>query len=81
MTRRQYTTKNGAQWAPLFTKEFERACFDGVTGFCLACGADTDGVEPDARRYQCRECEQFKVYGLEELLVMGLVKEENEHGS
>lgn len=39
-------------------------------GFCLACGADAYGVEPDARQYECDECGKEKVYGAEELLLM-----------
>lgn len=39
-------------------------------GFCLACGAEAYGVEPDARRYECDECGKEKVYGAEELLMM-----------
>jgi hypothetical protein len=26
---------------------------DDNLGFCVACGEETDGVEPDARRYTC----------------------------
>ena len=37
-------------------------------GFCLACGAEAYGVEPDARRYTCEECGEAQVYGAEELL-------------
>jgi hypothetical protein len=43
---------------------------DAYLGFCLACGAEHDGVEPDARRYRCTECGLHKVYGAEELLMM-----------
>lgn len=38
-------------------------------GFCLFCGADADGVEPDAERYVCDECEMPGVYGAEELMI------------
>ncbi|HXI58321.1 MAG TPA: hypothetical protein VN903_15020 [Polyangia bacterium] len=41
-------------------------------GFCLACGADAEGVEPDARRYECETCGAREVYGAEELLMMGV---------
>jgi hypothetical protein len=54
-------------------REYIQADGDSA-GFCLACGAETTGVEPDARRYECEACGAAKVYGLEELLVMGLVK-------
>lgn len=42
-------------------------------GFCTACGAEADGVEPDARKYMCEACGERGVYGIEELLLMGLV--------
>lgn len=41
----------------------------GHAGFCLGCGAEADGVEPDAREYECENCGQRKVYGAEELLM------------
>jgi hypothetical protein len=41
-------------------------------GFCLACGAEQEGVEPDARRYTCESCGENKVYGAEELLIMNV---------
>ena len=40
-------------------------------GICLACGEEQEGVEPDARRYECESCGANKVYGAEELLMMG----------
>jgi hypothetical protein len=39
-------------------------------GFCLACGADHDGCEPDARGYECYECGKNTVYGSEECLML-----------
>lgn len=38
-------------------------------GFCVRCGAEADGVEPDARRYECEACGSPSVYGAEELLM------------
>ena len=38
-------------------------------GLCIACGADAEGVEPDAREYQCEACGEPGVYGAEELLM------------
>lgn len=38
-------------------------------GFCLACGFEAEGVEPDARRYECESCGERKVYGAEEPLI------------
>ena len=52
-------------------KRILRACESGeYLGFCLACGAEKDGVEPDARQYECENCGAMKVYGAEELLIM-----------
>jgi hypothetical protein len=39
-------------------------------GFCIACGEEAEGCEPDARGYTCEACGAKKVYGAEELLVM-----------
>jgi hypothetical protein len=38
-------------------------------GFCIRCGAEAEGVEPDARRYECEFCGEPGVYGAEELLL------------
>lgn len=47
---------------------------DEGAGACIACGEEASGVEPDARQYPCGSCGERKVYGLEELLLMGYVK-------
>lgn len=48
-------------------------------GFCLACGEEAYGVEPDARKYECEVCGKRSVYGAEELLMsMGLATPEME---
>ena len=39
-------------------------------GFCIRCGADADGVEPDARKCECEICGESGVYGASELLIM-----------
>lgn len=41
----------------------------GNPGFCLACGAEVEGVEPDAREYECELCGESQVYGAEELAI------------
>jgi hypothetical protein len=38
-------------------------------GFCVACGADVEGVEPDARGDRCAACGAQAVWGAEELLI------------
>tara|TARA_Y100000034_G_C6525521_1_gene226260 strand:+ start:135 stop:296 length:162 start_codon:yes stop_codon:yes gene_type:complete len=42
---------------------------DDHRGFCLACGEDAYGVEPDARNYECEECGEKEVFGAEECLM------------
>lgn len=37
-------------------------------GFCIACGLEAEGVEPDARKYECESCGERAVYGAEELM-------------
>ena len=39
-------------------------------GFCMKCGEQADGVEPDACGYECESCGSPSVYGAEELLIM-----------
>ena len=43
---------------------------DENLGFCLACGDEAYGVEPDARKYKCESCGELKVYGAEEIVLM-----------
>lgn len=40
-------------------------------GFCLACGEEQEGCEPDARNYVCEYCKEEQVFGAEEILLMG----------
>jgi len=42
-------------------------------GWCVACGTEAMGVEPDARRYTCDNCDLKQVYGAEECNIMGWV--------
>lgn len=49
-----------------------QACEDDDNiGFCLACGEEQEGCEPDARKYECETCGAHKVYGAQEILLMG----------
>ena len=48
--------------------ERELATLDNP-GFCLACGAETDGCEPDAEQYACDSCGEAAVYGASEILI------------
>jgi hypothetical protein len=57
---------------PSITEErlIEAIAGEQYVGFCLACGADQGGVEPDARNYKCSACGLCEVYGAEEVLLM-----------
>ena len=57
-----------------FDLEQIEEAMESQSGFCIACGAEKDCCEPDAREYECDECGALKVYGAEELVVMGLVE-------
>jgi hypothetical protein len=38
------------------------------TGFCVKCGSEQEGCEPDARKYVCESCGEKAVYGAQELM-------------
>jgi hypothetical protein len=37
-------------------------------GFCIVCGHESDGVEPDMRNGPCESCGESAVMGAEELM-------------
>lgn len=39
-------------------------------GFCLICGNEQEGVEPDATNYECEACGAEQVFGAEELMLL-----------
>ena len=77
MQAKAVTSKTGKTlYVPMFDspEEIQRIMFeDNTQGFCIACGEDAYGVEPDARRYECESCGENKVYGLEEIVMRGWV--------
>ncbi len=38
-------------------------------GFCLVCGHENGGCEPDARDYECEACGEMAVMGADDLLM------------
>ena len=56
--------------ARITLQQILRAVEDDYMGICIACGGEQEGVEPDARGYECESCGKNKVYGAEELLMM-----------
>lgn len=39
-------------------------------GFCLMCGNEASGVEPDAENYKCESCGAEQVFGADQLLIV-----------
>jgi hypothetical protein len=77
MKKVAYTTRTGQKFfKPVISEhKLTNIMFSDMSGagWCLACGRDTDGVEPDARKYTCDSCGEKKVYGIPELVMMNLV--------
>lgn len=47
----------------------EASMFDlSMPGFCLNCGSEADGIEPDAESYHCEACGANRVFGAELIL-------------
>lgn len=42
-------------------------------GFCISCGFEQGGCEPDAIGYECESCGRERVYGAAEILLRGWV--------
>lgn len=56
-----------------------RGCSLDNPGWCIRCGEEQDGCEPDARGYTCDSCGERSVYAPEELLLRGLMRRVKEH--
>ena len=70
----EYKARSGAiQYKPTLTEQQFFNASENYTGFCLACGKTQGETEPDARKYTCNGCNKPKVYGLEELMIIGLI--------
>lgn len=54
-------------------EEYSYAAEDSL-GVCIACGEEQYGYEPDARGAYCEVCGEDEVYGMEELLLMGMIE-------
>lgn len=60
---------------PIQVSEAEYADLtENYGGLCIECGDQAYGVEPDARRYRCESCGANAVYGVEELLIRGVIQ-------
>jgi hypothetical protein len=75
MTAEPYTTKNGSQrFRPVLTDSEASAPQFEDGGFCIACGQEIEPIEPDARRVRCEACGEPLVFGLQELLMLDVLK-------
>ncbi len=56
---------------PTITLERVMAALDagGYPGFCVACGEETEGADPDTEGGECEACGRPTVYGAEALLI------------
>lgn len=76
MNRLKVKTKSGQDVFKFQMSEDEYRSLDYEhAGLCVGCGEETNGgVEPDARRYDCESCGVRKVYGIQELVLMGFIE-------
>jgi DNA-directed RNA polymerase subunit RPC12/RpoP len=57
---------------PTLDEVMEACEADDNIGFCIECGEEAYGIEPDARKYKCESCGALAVFGAEEILIAGL---------
>lgn len=48
------------------------AMIEADLGWCVSCGSELDGLEPDAHDVECDVCGARTGYGAQELLIQGL---------
>jgi len=53
---------------------YREMCGTENPGFCIACGAENDGCEPDASFYTCEECGLPMVFAPAEIIMRGLCR-------
>lgn len=58
----------------ILTQEALEYMMEDNMGVCTECGNEQDCCEPDARRYTCEDCGSRSVYGMDELLCMGMIE-------
>lgn len=76
-----YISKSGRPgYKQRMTEDEYHDCNESYTGFCLSCGSSRGSCEPDAAKYKCETCGEMRVYGLDNLLAMGLVEIATENG-
>jgi hypothetical protein len=68
MLARKYWHKSITEEVVVGAVEREMTSLDNP-GFCLICGFEAGGCEPDARNYECESCGAEQVFGAQELLL------------
>lgn len=79
MEIKTYKTAKGIEKKKfVVTQEEYESLSESYQGICLECGEVRDNCEPDAEKYECESCGELKVYGAEQMLIMGRleIKEE-----
>lgn len=48
---------------------------DDMDGFCTNCNQVTTfgGIEPDAEQYECEECGEFSLYGMDYIIMNDMI--------
>jgi hypothetical protein len=80
-TGHEVSRLNGSEMDPMkqsqvirISQETYADMSENYGGYCTHCGDEASGVEPDARQYVCESCGERTVYGIEELLISGLIQ-------
>ncbi len=47
---------------------------DDYTGLCTACGDESTGIEPDARKRKCGNCGEYSVFGADQFSHFAIFK-------
>lgn len=56
------------------TEDRYNALCEDYMGLCLACKEEKDSCEPDAEYYECDNCGENKVFGTEQLMILGKIE-------
>ena len=72
---RDQLTKNGTLYHRFSMPEQEfLELTDNLSGLCIYCATLADMADPDTRAAHCPDCGKSGVFGIEELLLRGLIE-------
>lgn len=76
IVKKLVSSRTGRTYCVPSMEEVMAACqADEGQGWCIKCGSECFGLEPDARKCECEDCGAAAAYGAEELMLMGLYHE------